>query len=211
MARKPKTPKFEFFNKSTNCFGEHARPTSELWDFLDQSKPLVLEIGCGTAELSMSYARQNPDVNYIGLDRKSDRLFKPAGFAIEQHIDNIAFVQTDILLLQELFDPDSVSTIWVTFPDPRPRKGDEKHRLVNKHFMQIYLQLLQSGGSFHFKTDDETLFNYALEVIKDLNLKTVDLCRDVHGGEDEYDFPLTTYEKKWMAEGKKIMYVRIQT
>ena len=209
MARKPKTPKFELFNLSVNCFGDHARPIGEVWDYLPAAKGLTLELGCGRAELSLEYARRNPDRNYIGIDLKSDRLYRPALTALEESLRNIAFVQMNIRLLSEVFDEHSVDEIWITFPDPQPRARGEKHRLVNQAFFESYLKVLKSGGIIHFKTDDKPLFEYALEVLETMKIVPSYACHDVHAEDQDHDFPLTDYEKKWMGEGKMIMYLRI--
>lgn len=210
MARSAKTPKFNIFNSAINCFGERARPTSELWEYLGTPNKTVLELGCGKAELSLAYARENPETTFIGIDLKSDRLYKPAQTALAEKLTNIAFIQMNIRQLHEVFEPESINEIWVTFPDPQPRARGEKHRLVNEYFIKMYMELLKGGGQLHFKTDDKVLFEYALEVLDGLRIVAEDICWDVHSEEHDFNFPLTDYERKWMAEDKAIMYLNLQ-
>jgi Predicted S-adenosylmethionine-dependent methyltransferase len=125
--------------------------------------PITLELACGRGEYSVGLARHFPERNYIGADKKGDRLWKGSTWAVEEGLNNVAFLRTQILYIESFFEPGEVNEIWLTFPDPRPRKRDAKRRLTNSRFLDMYKSLLQPDGYFRFKTDNTALFDYTLE------------------------------------------------
>ena len=210
MARRPKTPRFNQFNSFENCFGARQKHEGNWRGYLSDSAPLVLEIGCGKAEFTMELARNNSEVNYIGLDRKADRLWRPAKDALEQKIQNIAFIQTDIKNILEYFSAHEVDEIWVTFPDPYPKDRQEKHRLTNNAFLDLYKKLLKPGGYWRFKTDDTKLYEYTADTLGSRKDVTQLVCiDDLHSAKDlDGAKILTTYEKRWLKEGKITKYIQ---
>lgn len=213
MARKAKTPKFNLFNDSPNCFGSHQNHDGEFTDyFTNPNAKLSVEVGCGRAELIYDLAKNHPDQNFVGVDRKSDRMSATTKLVQAEKMTNLAFIQMDSQALAEYFDSGSLDVIWITFPDPYPRDRQEKHRLVNQNFINIYKTLLKPDGLVRFKTDDINLFNYFLEEVLP-KLKDVKInCQtnDLHASklDDEYKI-LTTYEKKWIKQGLKINFIEL--
>ena len=111
--------------------------------------PLVLELGCGKGEYTLALARLNKSVNYIGVDVKGARLWRGAKTALEEKLDNVAFIRTRIELIESFFAPGEVSQIWITFPDPQPRK--ENKRLTSPRFLNRYLLFLAPDAVIHLK------------------------------------------------------------
>lgn len=206
MGRQAKTPKFATFKRLDNCFDWYL---SESWrGFFKTKQPLNLEIGCGTAELSLELARLRPESNFLGVDIKSDRMYKAALKAKAERLDNIAFVRANIKLLPEIFKSKEISEIWLTFPDPYPKKRAAKHRLLHPEFLAIYHELLASGGQLHFKTDDNNLFKWSLEQLLASHFRIVQTSSDLHSDETVEDSAIikTDYEKKFMANNLNIKY-----
>lgn len=179
--------------------------------YFKNNNPITIELACGRGEYTIGLAKQLPDRNYIGVDIKGDRLWKGSTLAVEQNLTNVAFLRTQILLIENFFKAGEVDEIWLTFPDPRPRKIDVRRRLTNSRFLIMYKSLLKPGGYFRFKTDNTGLFEYTLEEIQSrsdiVDLKfTGDLyesdlraeCFDIR----------TKYEEMFANKGEKIKYLR---
>ena len=179
--------------------------------YFKNNNPISLELACGRGEYTIGLANRFPDRNYIGVDIKGDRLWKGSTLAVEQNLTNVAFLRTQILLIENFFEPGEVDEIWLTFPDPRPRKIDVRRRLTNSRFLIMYKNLLKPEGYFRFKTDNTGLFEYTLEEIQDrsdiIDLKfTSDLYESDLRGEC-FDIK-TKYEEMFATKGEKIKYLR---
>ena len=131
----------------------------------DNYNPIVVELGCGKGEYSFTMAKENPSINYVGIDIKGARFWKGAKMALENKLDNVIFLRTQIELIGKIFDENEVSEIWITFPDPQIKLKREKHRLVNLNFIEIYKNILVQDGVINLKTDSEFLHGYMLGLI----------------------------------------------
>lgn len=172
--------------------------------------PLILELGCGTGQYTLSLAEAFPENNYIGVDVKGARIWQGAKEALEKKLDNVLFLRGGIERIETYFSPESVAEIWITFPDPFPRQKQAKHRLTSPLFLERYKKILRSNGALQLKTDDPALFAYTLETLEGLKMPIENVVRDIYK-ECPTDPTLTiqtTYEKRHLAAGKTIMYVR---
>lgn len=175
--------------------------------------PIVVELACGRGEYTIGMAKLFPEKNFIGVDIKGDRIWKGSTTAIEENLTNAAFLRTKILMIENFFEPDEIDEIWITFPDPRPRKRDIKRRLTSPRFLEIYKSLMKTGGNLYLKTDNTQLFEFTLEVVS-----SRDDIEDVEYTSDLYNSPMavkafdikTKYEKKFHAEGEEIKFLRFQ-
>ncbi len=174
-------------------------------------RPITLELACGRGEYTLELARRYPDRHFIGLDVKGARLWKGAQAALQEKLENAAFLRTRIECIDHFFAPAEVDEIWITFPDPFPRKSKANRRLSSPFFLNIYRKILRPGGLIHLKTDADSLYQFTLEAwqqIPDLNI--------LYADEDIYAKPLpfpeldirTYYEEMHLKEGKKIKYIR---
>ncbi|RMD91677.1 MAG: tRNA (guanosine(46)-N7)-methyltransferase TrmB, partial [Calditrichaeota bacterium] len=136
-------------------------------DYFANSQPLVLELACGKGDYSVNLARQYPEKNFIGVDVKGNRLWTGAKNAMDEELSNVAFVRTRIEQLDLFFGPNEVSEIWITFPDPFPRKSRALKRLTSPRFLNIYRKVCKPGAQIHLKTDAVNLFDYTLEVLEE--------------------------------------------
>ena len=211
MARRKIFKKSEFRNFS-HCFTSIPDTGREWRAYLPAHKSLVLELGCGKAELLLELARRYPEKNFLGIDLKMDRMWYPAGIALEEGLTNVAFLALDLRNINTYLFENEAEEIWITFPDPFPKNRQAKHRMINPLFLKQYEQILQPGKSLHFKTDNLDLFHYALEVfVKQGNIRFHALSFDLHEAEHlaAETKILTTYEKAFLEMGMKINYVQM--
>src|SRR5688500_14932108 len=109
-------------------------------------KPITLELACGRGEYSVGLGQIFPDKNFIGVDIKGERIWKGSTLAVENKLANVAFLRTQILLIENFFGDGEVDEIWMTFPDPRPRKRDVKRRLTSPRFIDMYRKLVSKDA-----------------------------------------------------------------
>lgn len=177
--------------------------------FFKNNNPVVLELGCGKGEYTVNLARRYPERNFIGLDVKGSRMYVGARMALDEDLNNVAFLRTRIDFINSSFAENEVDEIWITFPDPQPRKP--RKRLTSHLFLSRYRQLLKPGGIIHLKTDSVLMHESTLEVIEEGKHIQLDASRNIYHDGKEHDSVLTeiqtTYEKKFLAEGKPITYV----
>lgn len=171
--------------------------------------PITLELACGRGEYTVDLARQYPDRNFIGIDIKGARIWKGAGIALEEKLNNAAFLRTRIEAIEHFFLTNEVAEIWITFPDPFRKKPNR--RLTAPHFLKHYQQILKPGGPLHLKTDSRELYDWSLETLQQQPAVTIE-----YNDHDIYSKPLpipelsteTYYEKMHKDLGKTITYIR---
>lgn len=176
-------------------------------------KPLVLELGCGKGEYAIGLAQQHPDKNFIGIDIKGARFWKGAKTALSENIGNVAFLRSQIELVDLLFGPNEVSEIWITFPDPQIKYKRTKHRMTNMAFLEKYKGILKPGGTLHLKTDSEFMHGYTLGLLHGLGMEVVYANHNVYrnqGSPNEVTGIQTFYEKQYLEQGKPITYIQFR-
>ena len=192
ITRKRKLYKFAAFQTFSNCYSDQDWAANR--DSLINNKKIVLEIGAGTALFSTKLAKIHPDFFYIAMDRKSDRLYKGAKLAIEEGINNIVYLWSNARNLVSLLPSHSVS------------------RTCNPQLLKQYQQLLKPGGKLNFKTDNRNLFDWSVEQLKDNNWQLDQITYNLHNDKDlppDNDaLVMTTYEKRYVSEGKPINYLQ---
>jgi tRNA (guanine-N7-)-methyltransferase len=172
--------------------------------------PIVLELGCGRGEYTVNMGMRHPEKNFIGIDIKGARLWRGAKTANENKMLHVAFLRTQIELLEYFFQPGEVSEIWITFPDPHAKQIRENKRLTSPSFLNAYRNILGNKGLLHLKTDNEVMYQYTLEVLNDesgsILYHSNDLYREpeIPGNMDIE----TTYEKMFMEKGMTIKYLK---
>ena len=124
------------------------------------NNPITLELACGKGEYALGLGRLYPQRNFIGVDLKGNRLWVGARKALQEKLDNVAFLRTQIDQLNQYFAPGEVSEIWITFPDPQLRLSKAKKRLTHPKFLRLYQQILSPGGLIHLKTDSPDLYRF---------------------------------------------------
>lgn len=179
-------------------------------NFFGNNNPVILELGCGKGEYSLCLARKNPDINFIGVDIKGERLWRGGKTAIDEKLNNIGFLRVRIETISSFFSPNEVSEIWITFPDPQPNKPKIKKRLTSPPFLTRYKSFLKTDGNIHLKTDNTGLFDYTLETIEEENHRLICKTHDLYNSSITGDVLLTQthYENLYLAEGLPICYLK---
>jgi len=180
--------------------------------FFKNDNPIVLELGCGKGEYTTELAKLNSNKNYIGIDVKGARIWKGAKESIENNLNNVCFIRTQIELIDKIFCNQEISEIWITFPDPQQKIQRKKHRLTNALFMSIYKKILKKGGVVNLKTDSEFLHGYTLGLIEAMGIDPIFSNHDIYSNNNAPKEVLeikTFYEKKFI-DSKKITFLKFK-
>ena len=181
-------------------------------DFFKNDYPITLELACGKGEYAVGLGRLYPQRNFVGIDIKGNRIWKGAKTALDEGLSNVAFIRSHIDKVTDYFDTNEVDEIWVTFPDPQPKRIRENKRLTSPPFLKMYKEMLKSDGVVHLKTDSDFLYQYTLEVVKEHNLNLLISTDDLYNStvSDDVKSIQTFYEKMFMVNGKNINYCKFQ-
>ena len=214
-----KQEKFIEFDTFKNCFTLFFENISKgfllkgRWhsDYFKNSNPIVLELGCGKGEYTIGLSENNHSKNYIGVDIKGNRIWVGAKYAIENNLNNVAFLRTRIDFIEHCFLENEIDEIWITFPDPQPQSTRKRSRLTNPLFLNRYKKILKKGGLIHLKTDSTSLYEYTLQEIEEnKNLiiwQTDNLYQNCPDNRQELIQIKTHYEKLFTDKGENIKYI----
>lgn len=177
-------------------------------DFFKNDNKLVVELACGRGEYTIALGRENPDVNFIGVDIKGARIWKGAKQALTENLTNIGFLRCKIEMIEKFFAQGEIDEIWITFPDPFPAK--ENRRLTAHRFLDSYKRITSANAIVHLKTDDEPLYEWSIKSLADYNADMI------YHSSNIYFSPLaykelsykTYYEILNLGRGKTIKYIR---
>ena len=178
--------------------------------YFKNNNPIIIELGCGRGEYTVNLAKLNPDKNYIGIDIKGARFWRGAKTSIDEKLDNVVFLRTQIELINLVFGKDEVDEIWLTFPDPQIKYQRTKHRLTNPFFMNLYKKILKNKGIVHLKTDSEFLHGYTLGILKSFSINLIFSNHDIYKNNNAPDEVInikTHYEKLFLESNKNISYL----
>jgi len=178
--------------------------------FFKNDHPMVLELGCGRGEYTVGLGRLFPDKNFIGVDIKGARMWTGATESLQAGMKNVAFLRTNIEIIDRFFAPGEVSEIWLTFSDPQMKKATK--RLTSTYFMERYRRFLKDGGIVHLKTDSNFMFTYTRCMIERNRLPVEVMTEDLYhsGMADEILGIKTYYEQQWLARGLSIKYIKFR-
>ncbi len=181
-------------------------------EYFKNDNPIVLEIGCGRGEYTVGLAENIPGRNYIGIDIKGDRIYRGSQEAQKKGLENVAFLRTKAHDLLDFFEDGEVDEIWITFPDPRPKKRDIKRRLTHPRFLDMYKKISKPSATLHLKTDNSRFMDYTLEVLEETPHDDKIVSRDLYKSplNEEHFGIQTKYEKIWTGKGSKIHYLRFK-
>ncbi len=181
--------------------------------FFKNDHPIVLELGCGKGEYTIALAQKNPKKNFIGIDIKGARFWRGAKTALEDDLPNVAFIRTQIELVDLLFAQGEIDEIWITFPDPQIKYKRTKHRLTNSAFLKKYHGILKKDGLVNLKTDSEFMHGYTLGLLHgeghEILHSNHDVYKNVYSPE-EVTGTQTFYEKQYLEKGKPITYIKFR-
>ena len=180
--------------------------------FFKNNQPLTLELACGKGEYALGLGELYPDINFIGIDIKGNRIWKGAKTALDKGLHNVAFVRSQIDKVTDYFAKDEVAEIWITFPDPQLRLSKLKKRLTHPRFLRLYQRFLQPNGAVHLKTDSPDLYHFTKTVI---NLFQLELLQDDDNIYTKPAIPAelmikTYYESLDIAGSNKVHYLQFR-
>ena len=183
--------------------------------YFHNDNPIVLELGCGKGEYTVGLAKRYPHMNFIGVDIKGARMWTGATQATREGLKNVAFLRTNIEIIDRFFAPDEVQEIWLTFSDPQMK--NPRKRLTSTYFMNRYRRFLIDKGIIHLKTDSNFLFTYTTYMVEKnhlpLVLSTSDLYAENSENSDYSEYSeaasiQTYYEQMWIDRGLNIKYMK---
>ncbi|OGL22372.1 hypothetical protein A2707_03550 [Candidatus Saccharibacteria bacterium RIFCSPHIGHO2_01_FULL_45_15] len=200
ITRKRKLYKFALFANSPLCF------EADEWK---KQAVNCIELGAGTGHFSVELAAKYPDQTFVAVDVKADRLIKGAHEAEERGLTNISFLRARADQLPDLFEPQSLHSLWLTFPDPFPRDRAAGRRMTHPVYLQKYAQLLSPDGGFYLKHDSREFFQWSLEQLVAEKWTIAELSFDLHESNLSDDYKIkTVYEERWLGEGMPTNFVQ---
>ncbi|MDX2247677.1 MAG: tRNA (guanosine(46)-N7)-methyltransferase TrmB [Bacteroidia bacterium] len=209
MARKKELKKNQY-KDFPNCFDRNDSTRGRWHEIFGNPHPITFELGCGKAAFIYEMAQRYPERNFVGVDLKPDRLWRPAKEAASAGIHNLAFLCINLIQIGEFVAENEAAELWITFPDPFPKKKQAKHRMVNSPFLNLYQNILLPQGKLHLKTDNLDFFHFTLEtLVRYGNIELQQLSFDLHSSEDiaEDAKIQTVYEALFIGMGKSINYL----
>jgi len=183
-------------------------------NYFHNPNPIVLELGCGKGEYTVELAKLYPNMNFIGVDIKGARMWTGATQALNEGLKNVAFLRTNIEIIERFFGEDEVKEIWLTFSDPQMK--NPRKRLSSTYFLTRYRKFLIDGGIIHLKTDSNFLFTYTTYVVEKNSLECLFRTKDLYhtdGIDPETQKILsiqTYYESQWIERGLNIRYQKFR-
>ena len=222
MGSKNKLKRFQENDTFQNVFqptreevvgGEFALKGKWNSDFFKNNNPIIVELGCGKGEYTVGLAEQNPNKNYIGIDVKGARFWRGAKSATDAGMSNVAFVRTQIELVDFIFAQHEIAEIWITFPDPQIKYKRTKHRMTNSEFLQLYKKILQPNGIVNLKTDSEFMHGYTLGLLHGEGHEVLYANHNIYvneGSPKEVTEFQTFYEKQYLEKNKAITYIQFK-
>ncbi len=167
--------------------------------------PLRIEIGMGKGKFLHTLAKENPDVNYVGIEKYSSVLLRAIQKMEEDELPNLLFIRMDAEEICEVFGEGEIDRIYLNFSDPWPKDRHAKRRLPSRQFLERYDRILKPDGVLEFKTDNESLFQFAVEEVPGAGWKVKALTYDLHADPELMKGNIMTeYEEKFSSKGNAI-------
>ena len=195
----------EYIAASKFVIHDETERKGKVREYFSNDKPIRIEIGMGKGQFIYELARLNPDINYVGIEKYSSVLLRAIQKMEEEPLDNLIFIRMDAEEITDVFDKDEVDRIYLNFSDPWPKDRHAKRRLESRQFLARYKEILKSKGLIEFKTDNNDLFEFALEEINEEDWILVASTRDLHADAKLNEGNIMTeYEAKFSAAGNPI-------
>ena len=195
----------EYIAASKFVIHDETERKGKVREYFSNDKPIRIEIGMGKGQFIYELARLNPDINYVGIEKYSSVLLRAIQKMEEEPLDNLIFIRMDAEDITDVFDKDEVDRIYLNFSDPWPKDRHAKRRLESRQFLARYKEILKSKGLIEFKTDNNDLFEFALEEINEEDWILVASTRDLHADAKLNEGNIMTeYEAKFSAAGNPI-------
>ena len=178
-------------------------PKGEWNNIFGNDHKIFLEIGCGKGKFITETAKNNPDVNFIAIEKNLDVALLAMEKAKEAGLSNIRFICDNADFLEEIIEPGECSRIYINFCDPWHKSKHAKRRLTHRKYIELYKSLLPQNGEIHFKTDNKNLFEFSLNEFCDTNVKLKNISLDLHAKPCDWNV-MTEYEQQFSEQGMPI-------
>lgn len=167
--------------------------------------PIRIEIGMGKGRFLYEMAKENPDINYIGIEKYSSVLLRAIQKMEENQLPNLLFIRMDAESVDEIFAKEEIDRIYLNFSDPWPKDRHAKRRLPSCEYLIRYDRFLKKDGILEFKTDNKKLFDFAVEELPKAGWKIIKITYDLHHDEEMMQGNIMTeYEEKFSSMGNPI-------
>lgn len=177
----------------------------QIQDYFEKKQPLQIEIGMGKGRFIMALAEQNPEINFIGIEKYSSVLLRAIQKMEQNELPNLRFIRMDAEDIVDVFEKEEVDKIYLNFSDPWPKDRHAKRRLPSKEFLARYNEILKKDGFIEFKTDNRDLFDFAVEQLDEANWKAKVITYDLHNDPVLCEGNIMTeYEEKFSSKGNPI-------
>ena len=179
-------------------------------EFFKNTNCVICELACGKGEYTVGLGIIYPEKNFIGVDLKGNRIWVGAKKALQNNLNNVAFLRTQIEQMNEYFTKDEVDELWITFPDPQLRSSKAKKRLTHPKFLRLYKEFLKPGGFIHLKTDSPDLYNFTKLVIKMYGCRLIVDYENLYKQENiPAELKIKThYESLDIAKSNRVFYLK---
>lgn len=195
----------EYIADSRFVVHEPSKRKGKWKDLFGNANPLHIEIGMGKGRFIMQLAKENPGINYVGIEKYSTVLLRAIQKMEAEELPNLVFIRMDAEEICDVFDKDEVDRIYLNFSDPWPKDRHAKRRLESREFLARYDQCLKKNGRIEFKTDNRMLFDFAVEEVAAAGWNMDAISYDLHKeNEMMIGNVMTEYEEKFSSMGNPI-------
>ncbi|MBQ9124198.1 MAG: tRNA (guanosine(46)-N7)-methyltransferase TrmB [Acholeplasmatales bacterium] len=171
-------------------------------ELFGNNNPIHIEIGCGKGQFMSTLAKENPDINYIAIEKYDSVLLRFLEKIIDDNIPNLKLTVLDAAAITNYFNNAEVDRIYLNFSDPWSKTAHAKRRLTSKSFLEQYKIILNDKGEIFQKTDNRKLFEFSLESFNAEGFKLSNISLDLHKDYEKYPNNITTeFEDKWSKLG----------
>ena len=175
-------------------------------DLFGNKNPIHIELGMGRGDFIINMAKENPNINYIGLELYDSQMVKATERLRNQKLPNLKLINADARNLDKFFGKE-IDTIYLTFSEPWPKRIDEKNRFTHISYLKLYDKIFKKNKHIILKTDNKGLFAYSLESLSQYWYVFDRISLDLHNDEKPISNIMTDFEKKYFEEGRPIYYV----
>lgn len=169
------------------------------------NNPIRIEIGMGKGRFITQLALENPDINYVGIEKYSSVLIRAIEKCQDIEVPNLRFIRMEAEYICDVFNKEEVDRIYLNFSDPWPKDRHAKRRLTSKQFFERYDNILKKDGVVEFKTDNDLLFQFSLEQVPEAGWNLVAQTWDLHNDSEMVKGnAMTEYESKFSQMGNPI-------
>lgn len=175
----------------------------DIENWFGRTAPLYLEIGCGKGRFAIEFAKQNPDINVLAIEKDSNVIVTACEEAISNNLSNLKFIKGSAEYIERHIKEKSVDRIFLNFSCPFPKNKYATHRLTSANFLEIYKRILKDTAEIHQKTDNMHFFEFSIEQFSNNGFALKNVSLDLHNSDFEGNI-VTEYESRFIAQGLPI-------